>query len=130
MSQRPSLFIHLPTELVTYILQLAAAGSHHCSLAICLVASWTRRITLPHLFHTIVIEGIIAYTKFQEYIIDPPSPYVPTNTNFAGPFVNGVWLELGQFNRIVLPTVFEACENITHWALQGADLRSLISSSV
>jgi hypothetical protein len=111
-------------ELVHYVLQLAAASSRHC---ICLVASWARHIAL--LINTIMIKDCMAFFEFQKYITD--SPYIPSNTNFlAGSFVNQAWIqrtELVQYDRIL--TVLEACENITHLALQLTEFHLLMDFS-
>jgi hypothetical protein len=129
LAQRPSPFIRLPIELVHDVLQLAAASSRHCSLDICLVASWARHIALPYLFHTIMIEGSMTYLKFLKYITDPP--YIPVNTNFlAASFVNQAWIQhTGPGQCDIIVTVFEACENITHLALQFADFYLLVRPS-
>jgi hypothetical protein len=116
---RPSPFIHLPTELVHYVLQLAAASSRSCSLNVCLVASWARQIALPYLFHTILIDGAMTYDKFEQYVVDPP--YMPVKTNFlARSFVKGLWMQGIDWRQI--SAISEACDNITHLALQVAYL--------
>jgi hypothetical protein len=128
ISQRPSPFIRLPAELVNYVLQLAAASSRHCSLDICLVASWARHLALPYLFHTIVIDTVTSF-GVRKYIAD--SPCMPANTNLlAGSSVKGAWIGgtgLEQYDQIL--AVFEACENITQLALRARDLDLLLRCS-
>jgi hypothetical protein len=124
---RPSPFIRLPTELVHYVLQLAAASSRSCSLNVCLVASWARQVALPYLFHTILIDNARTYNKFERYVVDPP--YTPVNTNFlARSFVNGLWMQ--GIHRAEILAIFEACDNIAHLALSDADFSTLFYQSV
>ncbi|KIM79714.1 hypothetical protein PILCRDRAFT_10199 [Piloderma croceum F 1598] len=120
--QAPSPFTRLPTELVHYILQLAAASSRHCCLDICLVASWARRIALPSLLDTIVVDDEKAFLK---YITDPS--HMPPKPNFLT--VNRIWL--GYFARPnrILHTVFDACERITHLALGNCHWLALVRFS-
>ncbi|KIM77997.1 hypothetical protein PILCRDRAFT_11653 [Piloderma croceum F 1598] len=128
-SQRPSLFNHLPTELVYHVFHLASASSRTSCLAICLVASWARRIALPNLFHTVVIKDDTAYSEFENYLSNP-SYVLPNSSVIPTSLVNGVWMEGAepwQCNR--MSSVFEACENITHLALQKEFFYQLVRSS-
>ena len=116
----------LPPELVHQVFHLAAASSRHSALDICLVASWARRIALPHLFRAVVIRDIVAFSKFKKYIANPP--YIPANSDFLpASAVNGVWIS-GIGGYPILP-VFESCDNVTHWAM-GIDLFSQLVRSV
>jgi hypothetical protein len=72
-----------------------------------------------------VIYNATAYFKFQKYITDP---HMPSETNFhAGSLVNRILLECSMWNEIL--TIFDACECITHLALQYFHLEALIRCS-
>jgi len=103
-------FARLPVELVGHILGFAAAASRHSSLDICLVTSWSRRIALPYLFHSVVIGNGESYTQFKKYLY-PPSDF------HVAPFVHNLWLE-GTYHdsRCILP-IYESCSNVAHLAL-------------
>ena len=129
ISRLPSPSDSLPVELVQYIFHLAAASSRHSCLSICLVASWARHIALPYLFRTIVIKNSFAFSKFEKNIANPP--YLPAT--FSCPptsVVSGVWMEYddrGRYDQIL--TVMEACDNITHLAMQTGFFHCLVRSS-
>jgi hypothetical protein len=76
-----------------------------------------------------VIQDIISYSKFEQYIANPP--YLPASfTCPPASVVNGVWMEddgRGQYDQIL--TVMEACDNITHLALQTGFFHRLVRSS-
>jgi hypothetical protein len=124
ISRPPSSFNSLPAELVQRIFHLAAASSRQSCLSICLVASWARHIALRYLFRTIVIKDIFSFSRFEKNIAN--SPYSPTTASV----VNGVWMEndgRGHYDQIL--TVMEACDNITHLAMQTGFFHSLVCSS-
>src|ERR1700733_5022513 len=52
-----SIFSLLPNELIQRILEISLFSDYSLQtcLSLCLVASWTRRMALPHLFSTIVL---------------------------------------------------------------------------
>jgi hypothetical protein len=129
ISRPPSACNSLPVELVQRIFHLAAASSRHSCLSICLVASWGRHIALPYLFHTIVIEDIFSFSKFEKNIANPA--HLPASFScLPASVVNGVWMEndgRGHYDQIL--TVMEACDNITHFAMQTGFFHSLVCSS-
>jgi len=117
----------LPTELVHQVFHLAAASSRHSSLDICLVASWAHRIALPYLFRAIVIRDNVTFFQFAKYIADPP--YIPANFGFLpASAVNSVWISGISDHRIL--TIFEACDNVTHWAMGIDYFSQLVRSSL
>jgi len=108
-------FTRIPPELVHRILNLAAAASRHSSLDICLVASWARRIALPHLFHTIVIKDKESNSQFNTFLLSPP--HSPVDFTFPiAPFVTNIWMECIHDLDCIIP-VNELCDNVTHLAL-------------
>jgi hypothetical protein len=122
MSQTPPPFNRLPTELLHYIFSFAAAMSRHTCLNLCLVASWVRHIVLPHLFRTVVVKDAYSNNRFAKFLTDPSS--MP---NFrAASFVSNVWT---QHSRDLVLIAIEACDKITHLALNTAHLRWLIRST-
>ncbi|KIM77954.1 hypothetical protein PILCRDRAFT_11615 [Piloderma croceum F 1598] len=122
MSQTPLPFNRLPTELLHYVFNFAAAVSRHTCLNLCLVASWVRHIALPHLFRTVIVQDACANNRFTKFLTDPSS--MP---NFrAASFVNNVWT---QHSRDLVLIAIEACDKITHLALNTAHLRWLIRST-
>jgi hypothetical protein len=115
-------------EVVHHIFRLASARSRHACLDICLVASWAHHIALPYLFDTVMIKDLDTYSKFKKYV-DPPvkleGGFLPSAA------VSGVWMEEGTrypHHRNIL-TVFEACDNATHLALQLSFFYWLVRSS-
>lgn len=119
----------LPAELVQRIFHLAAASSRNSCLSICLVASWARHIALSYLFRAIVIKDMFSFSKFEKNIANPP--YLPASfSRLPASVVNGVWMEndgCGRYDQIL--TVMEACDNITHLAIQTGFFHSLVCSS-
>ena len=113
-SQHPHLiFHHLPIELVNHILDIAASSSRHSCLDICLVASWTRRIARPHLFHT-VIDGFRRSQGFMRQAAQPPYPTATDSQLTAGSLVSGIWSRYRSNNSF---HVFKSCDNVAHLAL-------------
>jgi hypothetical protein len=84
---------------------------------------------VPHLFHTAVIKDDIAYAKFEKYIAD--SSYMLANFGFhPASVVNGVWMEGAKpWHCHRIWTIFEACDDITHLALQMNFFFQLVRSS-
>ncbi|KIM72056.1 hypothetical protein PILCRDRAFT_16482 [Piloderma croceum F 1598] len=115
MARRVSPFTRLPLELVYCVLGLAAAASRRSSLDICLVASWACHITLPHLFHAIVIKDKASNSQLNKFLLHPP--YSPYNSSLCvAPFITNVWMEcIHDLDCII--RVYESCHNITHMAL-------------
>ena len=111
MVDMASPFAGLPPEFVHHILNLAAAASRYSVLALCLVASWVRRIALPHLFHTSVIKDLKSYKQFEDIM------RLPSDFDFcAASAVHNFWMDPRHFEIGDLMSVCTNYNNPTHIA--------------
>jgi len=126
MTDGSSPFACLPAELIHYILGIAASSSKHSCLDICLVSSWARHIALPNLFHTVVIHN---HSQFDKYLAGPS--HIPLYSDIrVAPLICNVWMEGMQAVDRDIVTVFEACDKITHLALDTYNFKNLVLSSI
>ncbi|CCM00680.1 uncharacterized protein FIBRA_02719 [Fibroporia radiculosa] len=119
----------LPIELMMQIFEVAASQSLTSAKSLSLVASWSRKLTLPYLFTTIVHRvgnvRILAMAG-AGYQINKPRTRLPEH---IGRVVRNLWTEsVGVSSPTNGMDLFQTCPNIEHMALPSAALRALYMS--
>lgn len=85
----PSIFAHLPNEVLHAILQHAAAADAPTALALTLVASWVRRLVEPSLFHTVVLSTARSVHAFNAALSHKPCGFAARHVKHLGVFAPG-----------------------------------------
>jgi hypothetical protein len=73
---------------------------------------------------TVVISDFKTYQNFMKHVAVPP--YIANCHFTAGSLVNGVWMRGDWAKTSALFRIFEACENATRWALDGASFDCIL----
>ncbi|TDL29054.1 hypothetical protein BD410DRAFT_779337 [Rickenella mellea] len=111
-----NLELRLPIELIIYIAELAAQSSKKSSLSLCLVSSWIRQVTLPHLYMTLVLHDKVPISLV-------PSPFYAssfsTRSRFASEsspveYMRHLWVDV---SREIWPYTFSGCTQLTMLAM-------------
>ncbi|KII83396.1 hypothetical protein PLICRDRAFT_180475 [Plicaturopsis crispa FD-325 SS-3] len=142
----PSAFAAFPPEIILYIFHLAAASSTQACLSLCLVASWTRALALPHLLRTVTLDTPQRLLLFAHLISPSPSPSSspfpsssPSSTYTApvrppypkfrhAHLVRAIHIHQSASPRrpALLASLLTACPHLTHLALPAHLLATLI----
>ncbi|KII86552.1 hypothetical protein PLICRDRAFT_259077 [Plicaturopsis crispa FD-325 SS-3] len=102
----------LPIELVLRILRFAAASSTETSLALTLVAGWTRRLAIPYLLSTVVIRSRTAASAFIRFLDQDPR---------RAPLVENASLAFdGDGRGVLCCDIIGRCQNLTNVAMFSA----------
>ncbi|KII86550.1 hypothetical protein PLICRDRAFT_177315 [Plicaturopsis crispa FD-325 SS-3] len=109
MSDTSAPFHRLPDELVVHIFRLAAASSLETCVALALVATWTRRLTLPILLRTVVLRSEAAATAFI-HILDQDASRALLVENASLEFC-------GEERRDLHYSIIRRCPNLTNIAM-------------
>ena len=136
----PSFSFNLPTEVVLYILSIAALSSRESALAISRVASWTYLPALKGLYCAVVIHRWKQFERFSSSIVVNSNEHetaslgkIKSVTN-KGSFVQGIWLVP---RLLVTPPllstvqqVLNACPNLIDLAVPSGLLSAVLRSNV
>lgn len=111
----------LPPEVVEHVLHRGCAVSRQFCLALCLVSSWTRRLALPYLYSTVVLETQSSISSFYHAVARRryDSLAVPP----ACLYVYGLWVK--PISNVVVD-IFNACENLEYISVHEENLLWLI----
>lgn len=104
----PSIFAHLPTELLRDILELTASCERTAALKLALVSSWVRHWIEPVLFHTVALYSARSLKSFVFALSSKPTSFPSTHVKFLGIFA------LGPVQSIEL--ILNACRGVNSLA--------------
>ncbi|KII83235.1 hypothetical protein PLICRDRAFT_455464 [Plicaturopsis crispa FD-325 SS-3] len=115
-------FQSLPTELALHTLGFAVASSRETCLALTLVASWMRDLTLPHLLATVVIRNPFQFPKFRDWLVAHPQYALHVKNLYIVPVLNIT----GTLEKDMLLDIMGLCTEIGNIVVSVTHLHLLL----
>lgn len=127
-------FSRLPTEILLEIFRLAADSSLSCARALTLVASWTTHLGRTALYNTVVLRSPTRVATFINALSPKKKDFkdskLPRTLRERAMLMHDLWFAGGTTRAEAWHHVrlFDACANVTNYALPTSYLRPFLES--
>lgn len=116
----------MPQELIDQLLNTACCISRKFTLSLQRVSKWCRKLALPHLWSSVMVQSTATCSLFRTGISFGPS----SDEGFpqACSYTQRLWFT-GSGSQLLISDVLIRCQNLTHLAVTWDILQKLMSSA-